>query len=258
MPLVNSLVRGLDILAAFSREGHSLTLTEITESVGLSKTTTLRLLLTLCALGYVTKDEDTKKYTPTARVLHLGSSALPEIGLRRVALPHMQALSRTYDETVSLSVLVEHEIVYLERIQTRKILQIVLAVGTRLPAYCTSMGKVLLAYLPPEQLESILEKTDFAPQGPNAVRSAAELLKDLERVRARGFSINNEELGPGLRSTAAPIWSESGRVIAAVNITVPSVRVSIEQLKSVFAPDIVKTATAISADWRLTNRIAPL
>ena len=217
--------------------------------LGLNKTTAFRLLATLQSLGYVHQDESTKKYRPTPRVLDLGCAALDGMELRRIALPHMQVLSRKHDESVSLAVLFGTEIVYLERVETTRLLSITLAVGTRIPAYCTSMGKVLLANQPPARLGEILEQIALVPWGPGTILSAEALLQDLEITRQRGYSINNEELGAGLRSTAAPIWSPTGEVIAALNIAVPSPRVSLEKLEAVFAPDVVAAAKAISADW---------
>ena len=143
---VNSLARGLDILAVFPQKNRALSLAEISQMLGLNKSTVFRLLATLQTLGYVHKDEYTKRYRPTPRVLDLGCAALDGMALRRIALPHMQALSQKHNESVSLAVLVGHEILYLERIETTQLLNITLAVGSRLPAYCTSMGKALLAY----------------------------------------------------------------------------------------------------------------
>lgn len=251
---VEALARGLAVLACFTTERSALSLAEITQQLGISKTAVFRSLSTLQTLGYVLQDEDTRRYRPTPRVLDLGAAALPGVALRRTAFPHMQALSQRFRESVSLAVLLGHDIVYLERIETLQLLNVSLAVGSRLPVYCTSMGKVLLAYQPPTEIQRIAEGLDLKPMGPNTVDTATALLQDLELVRRRGFSVNDEELAAGVRSVAGPIRSPSGEVIAAVNMAVPSVRVSLEELTTVVAAEVVAVAQAISRDW---NKVCP-
>jgi len=246
---VETLARGLAVLAVFSEQNKALSLAEISRMTGLNKSSVFRLLATLEILGYVHQDEQTKKYQPTPRVLDLGCAALDGMALGRIALPHMHELSRKHQESVSLATLVDHEIVYLERIETTQLLNVTLAVGSHLPAYCTSMGKVLLAYQSRAELDRILQLIDLVPRGPNTALTVDALLQELELTRQRGYSINDQELAAGVRSTAAPIRTHTGEVIAAVNVAVPSARVSLEELRAVFAPDVVATAEVISADW---------
>ena len=251
---VESLSRGLAILALLSAENRSTSLSEACQSLGLNKSTGFRLLTTLRSLGYLEQDPDTKRYWPTHRILQLGYAALDGMALGSVAVPHMRALSKRHGESVSLAVLVGHEIVFLERIEASQLLSVTLAVGSRLPVHCTSMGKMLLACQPPGNLDQILKQMDFAPRGPNTLPTADALLRDLEIIRQRGYSINDEELAAGVRAVAAPVESHSGGAIAAVNVAFPCARVSMEMLKRVFAPDAVAAAKAISSDWAIVSR----
>lgn len=247
---IRSIARGLAVLSAFSERDRALSLAEISSKVGLNKATTYRVLVTLEVLGYVYLDRHTKKYRPTLRILELGFAATDSIALLRgVALPHMKAMSQKHNESVSLATLIGDEILYLERIETTQLLNVTLTVGSRLPAYCTSMGKLLLAYQPKDRLEELLQSIDFLPRGPNTLLSREALRRQLETIRQKGYSINDQELAVGVRSVAAPIRSRSGEVIAALNMAVPSARVPLEELASQLASDVIASARAISAEW---------
>jgi len=168
------------------------------------------------------------------------------LDLRKVASPYLEAASKEIGETVNLAILDGTEIVYVERIKTQQILNINLQVGSRLPAYCTSMGKAMLAFLPESRLKEILEKTDAVALTPYTITRKEDLKKELQKVKAQGFAMNNEELSIGLRSVAAPVRNAKGEVIAAVNIAVPSIRVSLKKLETVFAKKVMETADRIS------------
>lgn len=243
---IESLSRGLNLLSALSESPHPLNLTELSTLIHLSKSTVQRLVYTLQTLGYLDRDKETKKFRLGQRAVLLGLSIVKHSDLRKVAFPHLEKTSKEINETVNLAILDGTEIVYVERIKTQQILNINLEVGSRLPAYCTSMGKAVLAFLPVDRLEALLKMMELKPQTSNTITSKEVLRKELERVRRRGFATNNEELSNGLRSVAAPVRNAGGQVIAAVNIAVPSSRVQLKRLETELAKKVVETADRIS------------
>jgi IclR family pca regulon transcriptional regulator len=246
-----SLERGLAILSAFRSGRPLLGVSELSREVGLSRSTTHRYISTLAGLGYLEQDVASRKYRLGPRVLDLGFSAINSMDLRELAVPHLQALSDATGHTVNMAVLDGADIVYIERCRTsqrgQREIDLNLHVGSRLPAYCTSMGKVLLAYLPPEELRAALKLVRFTQRGPNAVTTKDDLLAELERVRVRGLAVNNEELAYGLRSIAAPVHSQAGVVAAAINLAVHRSLVSLDALVANLGPQLQRTAGEISA-----------
>ncbi|MGZ4401932.1 MAG: IclR family transcriptional regulator, partial [Gaiellaceae bacterium] len=206
-----SLERGLAILSAFRSGRPMVGVSELAREVGLSRSTAHRYVSTLATLGYLQKDAETQKYRLGPRVLDLGFSALNSMELREVAAPHLRELSDQSGYTVNMAVLDGLDIVYVERCRSprsgQREIDLNLHVGSRLPAYCTSLGKVLLAYLPDDERAAALAKIDFASRGPNTLLSEEALVVELEKVRKDGFAMNNEELAYGLRSIAAPIFA---------------------------------------------------
>jgi IclR family pca regulon transcriptional regulator len=219
-----SLERGLMILSSFSEARPVLGIADLSRAVSLNKSTTHRYVATLAKLGYVQQDPDTKKYSLGPRVVDLGFAAINSMEITRVAAQYLQALSDETGYTVSMAVLDGPDIVYVDRRRSGRAsnfaMGLNLHVGSRLPAYCTSMGKVLLAYREPAALRGLLDRTDFARRGPKTITAREQLMTALARVRLTGIAVNDEELAAGLRSVAAPVRDRSGRVVAAVNIAV--------------------------------------
>lgn len=243
---IETLLRGLDILILFTRETPSLTLTEITNKTGLNKATVFRFVSTLEQAGFLVRDPETKRYTPGLKVLRLGFAAISSLELRQVARPFLQELSQRVGETASLSILDGMEIIYVDRVRNRQIVGVVLGLGSRLPAHCTSMGKAMLANLEPGELEVRLEKIDLKPCTPNSLVDDGSLNSELEKIRQQGFAINDEELEIGLRAVAAPIWDSSNHVCGAINVTGSAAMISYERLIQDLAPEVIKTASRIS------------
>jgi IclR family pca regulon transcriptional regulator len=245
-----SLERGLAILSAFQSTRPLLGVSDLSRQVGLSRSTTHRYVATLAALGYLQQDLATKRYRLGPRVLDLGFSAINSMELRQISVPHLQKLSDDTGHTVNLAVLDGVDILYIERCrssrQGQRDIDLNLHVGSRLPAYCTSMGKVLLAYLEPEELERAVERIQFAQRGPNTLVDRTALLLELERVRADGLAVNNEELAYGLRSIAAPVRAPGGDVVAAINLAVHRSMVSLEDLLANLGAALKQTAGEIS------------
>jgi IclR family transcriptional regulator, pca regulon regulatory protein len=246
-----SLERGLAILSAFRSGRPTLGVSELGRDIGLSRSTTHRYVATLTALGYLQQDARTKKYRLGPRVLDLGFSAINSMELREVAAPHLRQLSDETGYTVNMAILDGLDIVYVERCRSARAgqrdIDLNLHVGARLPAYCTSLGKVLLAYLPPDQRADAVSRIEFARRGPNTLTSRTSFKAELERVRENGFAINNEELAYGLRSIAAPVLSHDGAAAAAINLAVHSSMVSIEDLVARLSPVLRQAAAEISA-----------
>ena len=246
-----SLERGLAVLSSFRSGRPLLGVSELGRDIGLGRSTTHRYVATLTALGYLQQDPATKKYRLGPRVLDLGFSAINSMEVREVAAPHLRALSDETGYTVNMAILDKLDIVYVERCRSSRAgqreIDLNLHIGARLPAYCTSLGKVLLAYLPPAEQAERLDEIDFARRGPNTLTTRFVLAQELRRVRENGFAINNEELAYGLRSIAAPVLTRDGVATAAINLAVHSSMVSMEQLAARLSETLRRAAADISA-----------
>ena len=209
-----SLERGLMILSSFTETRPVLGIADMARAAGLTKSTAYRYVATLAKLGYVVQDPDTKKYSLGPRVIDLGFAALNSMEITRLAAQYLQALSDETGYPASMAVLDGPDIVYVERRRSRRAtgfpMDINLHIGSRLPAYCTSMGKVLLAGRSPEQLCAVLDQTEFVRRGPKTIVARKQLASMLALVRQQGIAINDEELAPGLRSVAAPVRDRDG------------------------------------------------
>jgi IclR family transcriptional regulator, pca regulon regulatory protein len=246
-----SLERGLAILSAFRTGRALLGISDLGRELDLSRSTTHRYVSTLSALGYLEQDAPTKKYRLGPRVLDLGFSAINSMELREVAAPHLRDLSDSTGFTVNMAILDDLDIVYVERCrsaQTRqREIDLNLHVGARLPAYCTSLGKVLLAYLPPDELRGRIQRIAFARRGPNTLTTRQAFTAELRKIREQGFAINNEELAYGLRSISAPILAHDGTAAAAINLAVHSTMLTLADLVKRWSPALRSTAEEISA-----------
>ena len=247
-----SLERGLAILSAFGSDRSTIGVSELSRELSLSRSTTHRYIATLTSLGYLQQDAETKRYRLGPRVLDLGFSAINSMDIREISVPHLQALSDATGFTVNMAILDGPDVVYIERCRTsrsgQRQIDLNLHVGSRLPAYCTGLGKALLAFVPEERFEEILDQADLVARGPNTITDRAALRAEMERVRTTGLAVNNEELAYGLRSIAAPIRSTSGDVVAALNLAVHRSMVSMDDLIERYGPTVKRTADAISAE----------
>jgi IclR family pca regulon transcriptional regulator len=246
-----SLERGLAILSAFGAGRSLIGVSELARELGLGRSTTHRYVATLARLGYLQQDESSRRYRLGLRVLDLGFAALNSMELRDIAEPHLQQLSDETGHTVNMAILDGAHIVYIVRCRSSSAAQreidLNLHVGALLPAYCTSMGKVLLAHLPEGERRAALASTDFARRGPNTITTAATLEKELVHVRCSGFALNDEELAYGLRSIAMPIRTQTGEVAAAINLAAHRSMISIDDLIARLSPVLRYSADEISA-----------
>lgn len=243
---IEALARGLDVLGLFSRERPTLALSDVVESTGLSKATAYRVLWTLEATGYLVRDDDTKHYRPGMRVLTLGFTAINNLDMRQIARPHLEELARDLDLTTSLSMLDGMWVIYIDRIRNRAIVGVLLGIGDRIPAHCSSMGKVMLANLTKDELNSRLAEAELKPCTPRSIESVEALKEELAQVREQGYAVNDGELYSGLRAIAAPIFDSQSRVVASVNVSGSQDEISAEQLHSELSKRIVETAKAIT------------
>jgi IclR family pca regulon transcriptional regulator len=245
-----SLERGLAILSSFTASRSLLGISDLARMLGLNRSTTHRYVSTLVALGYLEQDVASRRYRLGARVIDLGFSAINSMELREISLPHLQRLSDETGHTVNRAILDGSDIVYVERCrsarQGQRDVDLNLHVGSRLPAYCTSMGKVLLAYLSDDRRDAALAGTRLTQRGPNTLTSRSALRAELEQVRSAGLAVNNEELAFGLRSIAVPVRGRSGEVAAAVNLAAHRSWVSMADLVEQFGPALKRTAADIA------------
>jgi len=243
---VEALARGLSVLSQFGQSSVELSLTEIAVATGLSKSTAFRLVRTLEEAGYLLRHAESQRYRPGLKVLELGFTALSSLGIRDVARPFLELLSRETGETVSLSLLDGLDVVYIDRVRNRSIVGVVLGLGSRIPAHCGSMGKAMLAHLPAAELAARLDAAPLAPCTRHSIVDPAELEQELERVRRRGYAVNDEELEIGLRAVAAPIRDHNGQVVAATNATGSVRTISSARLVNELAPQVRSAADRIS------------
>jgi IclR family pca regulon transcriptional regulator len=244
--VVTAVARALSILEAFDDAHPELGITEIAKKVGLSKTTTFRLIQTLVAYRYLVLAAD-KKYRLGPHVLYLGLTVLHTMDLRNIASPHLRALSQRCRETVNMAVQDGDDLVYIERIRTQQIVNINLHIGSRLKLYNTAMGRAFLSYQSDSWLRQYIRRTKTDVEArPFLGQGGRKLLQLLETVRKKKYAINDEELVVGLRSVATPVWNAQGEVVAAINIAVPSARVTAKELATSFAPMLIQTSDRIS------------
>ena len=249
---VQSLARGLSVIRAFDARHPRQTLSDVARNTGLTRATARRFLHTLVELGYVDTAGSTFWLTP--RVLDLGYSYLSSLPLTYLAQPHLEKLSSRLGESSSVAVLDGPDIVYVGRVQVRRIMTIGITIGTRFPAYATSMGRVLLASLPTGELDAYLAATDLQALTPHGLADEAALRAELTRVAERGWCVVDQELEPGLRSVAAPVHDRHGAVRAALNVSTHAARYSPDQLDDEVIPELLATARALSADLAIVDR----
>ena len=243
---IEALTRGLKVLELFTVEAPSLSLTEIVQALNFSKSTAFRVVSTLVASDYIERDPSTQRYRPSLKVLQLGFTAINNLGMRQMARPYLERLAQEVNETVSLSVLRDMDIIYVDRVRNRAIVGVLLGVGSHLSAHCTALGKVLLADLPPDELMSRLARTELTSYTSRTIVNRESFLRELASVRKRGYAIDDEELVYGLRAVAAPIRDASQKAIAAINVSGTVTTISLEHMDHVLRSAVVKTAEQIS------------
>lgn len=245
--LLNTLKRAFQVLEAFSPSHPRMKLQDVAEETGLPKVTVLRFLRTLVELKYMMYDQKEKTYFLSPRVMSLGYTVLSAIDLREVALPVLKDLSDKTGQNVNLGILDGLEIVYVERIKKRQIMNIDLHVGSRLSAYNTSIGQVILAYMAEKELGRLIAELKREEHIRQQIGEDGEKLRaQLKVVRKRGYAINDELYVKGLRAIATPVFTHDGRVDAGINIPVFASLVSRQELLERYLPPLLEAANQIS------------
>lgn len=250
---IEAIARGLDVIRAFGTRGQTLSLSDIATEAGLARPTVRRILLTLDELGYVRNEDGVFSLTP--RVLDLGMAYVSSSGIWELTRPHLVQLSSSIGQSCSIAQLEGSDIVYVSRVAVPKLVTLSVSIGTRFPALSTSLGKVLLAALPPEELRRTLSISSTSGVTPSWRPELDEIEAVLREVRAAGWAVTDQQLAPAIRSVAAPIRNGSGAVVAAVNVNAHALETSVDTLIEDYLPKLLTTAGAISADWsRLESR----
>lgn len=243
---VKSAEKTLAVLLAFSATQPRLTVTQVAEATDLTRAAARRFLLTLVDLGYLATDGPTYELTP--RVLDVGAGFLAGLDLPKIAHPHLTALAHRLDESATLSVLDGDEVVYIARVAAPRLHSVTVNVGRRLPAWATSMGRVLIAALPDAARETLLARVEITPFTDHTVSSADELRAEIDRVRAQGWSFVSQELDEGLRGLAVPV-RRGGEVLAALNVSVHASHLRRASVEDELVPALRAAAHAIAADY---------
>jgi IclR family transcriptional regulator, pca regulon regulatory protein len=245
---VQSLDRGLAVIRAFGPGRERLSLSDVARETGLTRAAARRFLLTLVKLGYVRSDG--REFSLRPLVLELGYAYLSGLAMPEIASPHLEELVASVRESSSISVLDGHDIVYVARVPTKRIMTVAISVGTRFPAHATSMGRVLLAGMSPDELDKYLSEGDLATFTARTVSDPDRLREIVREVGRQGYAIVDQELEEGLRAIAAPIRGSGGAVIAAINLSAHASRVSLAAMRAVLLPALLETAGRIEADLR--------
>jgi len=241
---VQGIQRGFAVLRAFGATTRSMTIAQVAHQTGLTRAVARRYLLTLRDLGYVSQKGTT--FELTARVLELGATYLATIDVVHVAEPILEQVVEKAHESCSVAVMEGRDVIYVARVSAKRIMTTNLAIGSRLPAHATSLGKVLLAYLPPVQLDDFLAARPLAPLTPRTLTSEEALRKALAAVREHGWAVSDSEVEEGVRSVAAPVFDRAGQVTAAVNLSGHASRVTRRHLTQVHLPLLLEAARQIS------------
>ena len=240
--IMGGLAKGLAVIETFTADRPRQSIAEAAAAAGMDRATTRRCLLTLAHQGYA--DYDGKFFTLTPRVLRLGTACLATMPLPQMVQPWLDALSEELGESSSVSILDGAEIVYVARAAQRKVMSIALMPGSRLPAYCTSMGRVMLAALPEAQARDILA-AELPARTSHTLTDAGAILQELARVRAQGYAVIDQEVELGLRSIAVPVLNARGKVVAALNFGVPACGEPLQSVVDHYLPAMLRVQTEL-------------
>lgn len=236
--IIGSLAKGLQVLECFGSDRPRLSIAEVAALTGQDRASARRCLLTLHHIGYAAYDG--KYFSLTPRVLRLGMGALAALPLPQIVQPWLDQLSEQIGQSCSVSMLDDTEIVYLARAAQRRVMSIGLMPGSRLPAHCTSMGRVLLAALPEQQAQAVIAASDLTPRTVHSRHDPAEIMAEIARVGRQGYAVIDQEVELGLRSVAVPIIDAKSRVVAALNIGMASLHATPAELRNTYLPALLK------------------
>lgn len=246
---MTSLARGLIVIQAFTQQSPQMTISQLSLKTGLSRAAVRRCLYTLTKLGFAGA-EDGSRYSLRPRMLTLSHTYTASNTLSSAAQPILERMSAALRESFSVATLDGEDIVYIARTTVSRVMAVDLHIGSRLPAYCTSMGRVLLAYLPADQLESYLSRVVLTPHTTRTVNSIEKLRLLLRNIRRSGYAVCDQEFEVGLRSLAVPVFSPSGRVVATINLSGSAPRMSVLDMQTRYLSHLRNAASELSVFLR--------
>ncbi len=239
--LVQSVIRALNILETIDAHGE-LGISEISDKLGLDKSTVYRIISTLRYKGCVVQNNVNHKYSNSLKLWEMGNNVVERLGVRRQAQPFMERLVIESNETVNLAVMDGKYVIYIDKIESTEIIKADLNVGKRLPVYCTGLGKAMLSFMPKEKVRRLLQDEVFIKYTGNTVNNPSELFEQLEEIRRKGYSIDNEEYVEGIKCIASPVINHTREVVAAISIAVPVFRLDSGERDEGFLVRLVKAA----------------
>ena len=246
---MTSLARGLEVMRTLSQSSSELKMPEISKQTNLSRAVVRRCLYTLEELGYVESNSLSFRLLP--KVLSLGQSYYGAKALPQIAQPFLDQVHHETGESCSLAILDGQEVIYIARTTSSRIMNVSLNIGSRLPSFCTSLGRALLAHLSPEELRDHLSKEIYQPLTANTLTTISELTKEINQVAEDGYALVDQELEVGLRSLSVPVKNQLGSVIAAMNVGVSASRISNEHMRQIILPVLKNAAKLLSEEISL-------
>jgi IclR family KDG regulon transcriptional repressor len=252
--LINSVLRAAKLLECFSLEKPALTNSQLAKMLGVHKSTITRLVYSLEEAGFLRKDQKTSEYSLTYRLFRIGSVYINQIGFRTEARPLLSELASSIQETVHLAVLSDFEVFYIDKFEGAKSVGMMSRVGNKSPAYCTGVGKVLLAFLAEDDLNRYLNTVELKRYTSNTINNPEELKRHLQKIRQQGYTMDDSEHEADIKCAAAPLHDASGKVVASISIAGPRFRINRERMKKEILPAVVKTARSISAQLGYVER----
>ena len=244
--LMNSVLRATEILKSYKREKTAFTNSELAKNLGLNRSTVTRLLHSLEKAGFLKRDEKTREYSLAYWVYRIGNVYISQIDLHKEAMPFLVQLSQSCKEAVHLAIFRELQVFYLDKVEGPQPVRIASAIGDTNPAYCTGVGKVLLAHLKEEELDAYLQTVDLKRFTPNTICDPEDLKQHLKQIVERGYAIDDCEHEGEVRCVAAPLRDITGQVIASISLSGPEFRIVREKIEEEFIPAVKETAAKIS------------
>jgi PcaR/PcaU/PobR family beta-ketoadipate pathway transcriptional regulator len=250
---IQSVARAMAILELFSDKRPSLSISEVSDLTGLNRATVYRFCQTFRQLGYLDELPD-RRFRPGLKAVSLAYSALSSRELPELALPYLERLRADINETVNMGLLDDTEVVYVARVLSDHLISLRIYVGSRLPAYASSLGRAMLAFMPEDEAMDIIDRSDLVPITSHTISDRKRLRTELRKIRKQGYAFNNQEIANGLRGVAAPVLTDDGKPIAAINVSIPHPLKGPEEIEEVLAPKVIATAREIGA---LASKVAP-
>jgi len=250
--VVKSIVKAFEILELLDNNGE-LGITEISLALGWDKSTAYRIALSLKETGYITQNPANSKYSNSFKLFEMGNNVVERLGLRRQAQSYLEQLSRITNETVNLAIMYEANILYIDKIESTATIKVNLNVGKKVPAYCSGLGKTMMAFMDEEKVLSVLKNVEFEKYTNKTITNTKDLLEQFKKIREQGFGYDDEEYVEGLKCIASPIFGYDGKVVAAVSLAIPKYRYDEGQKEIGYEYLVKTTANNISKELGFKN-----